>query len=154
EPLPFAEAFLEERTTASDPHDPFFDAPIRDNRVRLAVAAQIALLVVDLTESPALQDESVLDLLRGAAQSDDLTLTPEPAVGRLRKAVATVRFDPALEDDADPHAVASLAVVEVLDPSSEELALKEILARAAFATVECRSRAQTLGFLLRADGIL
>src|SRR5262249_22077993 len=130
------------------------DVP-RDHGVRLAVvAAQIVLLVLDLTSSEALQDESVVDLLRGAAQADDLTITPGPAVDRLRKAVAKVRFDPALEGESEPHAVAAVAAVELLDPSSEDVALKEIVARAAFATVECRSKAETLGFLLEADRIL
>jgi hypothetical protein len=94
--------------------------------------------VLDLTGNSALQDETVVDLLRGAARADDLTITPEPAVDCSRTAVATVRFDKALEDESNPHAVA----------------VKEVLARAAFATVECRSKAQTLGFLLQADGIL
>jgi hypothetical protein len=160
ERLAFAETFFEERAGAGESSDVqsrfatvFHSRLPGTYRLRLAVAAQIALLVLDLTESAALQEESVVDLLRGAAQGDDLTVTPEPAVDRLRRTVATVRFDPALEDDSDPHAVASLAVVEVLDPSSDGVALKEVLARAAFATVECRPKAQTLGFLLRAEEI-
>jgi hypothetical protein len=157
ERLAFAETFLEERTYAHSQSR--LETAVRSklpssHRSRVAVAAQVALLVLDLTESSALQDETVVDLLRGAAQADDLTITPEPAVDRLRTAVATVRFDPALEDESNPHAVASLAVVEVLDPSSDGVAVKEVLARAAFATVECRSKAQTLGFLLQTDGIL
>jgi len=149
ERLAFAETFFEERAGTGESSD--FQGTYRS---RLAAAAQIALLVLDLTGSAALQDEAVVDLLRGAAQGDDLTVTPAPAVDRLRRTVATVRFDPALEDDSDPKSVASSAVVEVLDPSSDGLALKEVLARAAFATVECRPKAQTLAFLLRADEIL
>lgn len=144
----FAETFLEERATTHGSKLP------QDGRSRLAVAAQLALLVLDVTESAVLQEEAVVDLLHGAAQGDDLTVTPGPAVDRLRIAVATVRFDLSLEDESDPHAVASSAVAEVLDPSSDGVAVKEILARAAFATVECRSKAQTLAFLLQADGIL
>lgn len=125
-----------------------------DQRLQLAMAAQVALLVLDLAASPALREETVVDLLHGAAQADDLTTTPEPAVDRLRSAVRTVRFDPAREDESDPPAVAARAVAEVLDPSSDGVAVKEILARAAFATVECRSQAETLSFLLEAERIL
>lgn len=161
ERLDFAETFFEERAGAGASPDfqSRFETASRSKlpdayRSRLAVTAQIAFLVLDLTGSTALREETVVDLLRGAAQGDDLTVTPEPAVDRLRRAVATVRFDPTVEDDANPHAVASLAVVEVLDPSSDGVTLKEVLARAAFATVECRPKAQTLSFLLQADRIL
>lgn len=161
ERLGFAETFLEESLANGPAPDlqsrveTAFHARLpTESSMRLALGAKIALLVLDLTENRTLQDETVVDLLRGAAQGDDLTITPGAAVERLRKAVATVRYDPVLEDESDPHAVASLAVVEVLDPSSEDVAVKEILARAAFATAECRSKAQTLGFLLEADRIL
>jgi hypothetical protein len=161
ERLAFAAAFFEARTANDAPSD--FQARLEaanrvqcpgDRRRRLALAAEIALLVLDLVESAALKDEAVVDLLRGAAQGDDLTTSPEPAVARLQKAVARVRFDPTFEDESDPHAVASLAAVEVLDPSSDEPAVKELVARAAFATVECRSQPETLDFLLVADRIL
>ena len=108
--------------------DAFFDEhvgrggwgePPADQRVLLAMGAKLALLVLDLTERPALHEEPIVDLLHGAAQGDDLTIAPEPAVDRLRRAVLAVRLDPALDDESDPHAVASLAVVEVLDPSSD-----------------------------------
>lgn len=140
--LPFAQSFFDRRAPsqggAGEP-------------TPLTIAAQIALLVVDLT---ALRDESVIDLLQGAAQGDDLTSTPGPAVVRLQKAIATIRFDPAFEDESDPHAVATVAAIEVLDPSSDAVAVREILARAAFATVECRSREEAVSFLVEAERIL
>jgi hypothetical protein len=54
----------------------------------------------------------------------------------------------------DPRAAAALAIVEVLDPSSGAVAVKEILARAAYATVECREKSRALSFLLDAELIL
>ena len=47
-----------------------------------------------------------------------------------------------------------MAVVEALDPSSEVVAVREILARAAYATVECRGAAAALRLLLDADRLL
>jgi hypothetical protein len=120
----------------------------------LAIAASAALRVVDLAACAAVQDERIVDLLQGAAQGDDLTSSSSTAVDHLRRAVARVRFDPRLEDPADPHAVAALAVVEVLDPASEVVAVQEVLARAAFATVECRTRPETIDFLVAADLLL
>lgn len=125
-----------------------------DAQALLRIAARIALLVLDLTESAVLGDATIVDLLQGAAQGDDLTTAPVTTVERLQKAVARVRFDPSLEDGSDPHAVAALAVVEVLDPASDVVAVQEVLARATFATVECRTRAETLHFLVAADLIL
>jgi hypothetical protein len=142
ERLPFAERFFERRLPL---HGRAGEAD------RLTVAAQIALLVLDLT---ALRDDAIVDLLQGAAQGDDLTATPAPAVVRLQKAIATIRFDPAFEDETDPHAVATIAAIEVLDPSSDEIAVPEIVARAAFAAVECRPREEAVSFLVEAERIL
>jgi hypothetical protein len=162
--LPFAEVFFDERRggyevrAASDfgrrLDAALRSAPSRNLRLRLAAGAELALLVVDLAATDALRDELIIDLLRGAAQGDDLTLTSAPAVELLRKTIARVRLDPAVEDNADPRAVAAHAIVEVLDPSSEVVAVKEVLARAAYATVECRERSAALGFLFEADRIL
>ena len=63
-----------------------------------------------------------------------LTVTPAATVDFLRERIARVRLDPSV-DDADPYAAAAVTVVEVLDPSSEVVAVKEILARAVPSTV-------------------
>ena len=143
---PFADAFYRKRRGRSGklPDDP---------RRRLALAAGVALLVVDLVGDP-LRSERIVDLLQGAAQGDDLTRTPEPALAELRKAVARVRFDLTLEDPVDPRAAAALAVAEVLDPAGDGVALQEVLARAAWAAVESWEPPRVLGFLLDADRIL
>ena len=121
-----------------------------DPRVKLALAAAVVLLIIELA-TPDIRRERIVDLLRGAAQGDDLTRTPEPALTELRKAIARVRLDVELEDPSDPRAAASLAVAEVLDPSSEIVAVQEVVARAAWATVESREPPRVLGFLLEVD---
>ena len=115
----------------------------------LVVAAGVALLVVELLG--ALVNERVVDLLQGAAQGDDLTGTPGPALDELRKTVARIRFDVGFEDPSDPQGAAALAVAEVLDPSSEVVALQEVLARAAWAAVASWEPRRVLRFLLDAD---
>jgi hypothetical protein len=142
---PFADAFYELRPegaghrwyTSSEP---------------LALGAAAALLVVELA-APPLRAPAIVDLLEGAAQGDDLTRTPEPALEELRKAVAHVRFDVDLADPESASGAASLAAVEVLDPASEPLALQEIAARAAWAAVESWERPRVLAFLLELDRI-
>jgi len=118
---------------------------------RLSIAAGVVLLVVELVGD--LVDERSADLLQGAAQGDDLTHTPGPALDELRKTVARIRFDVDLEDPADPRGAAALAVAEVLDPSSEVVALQEILARAAWAAVASWEPRRVLRFLLDVDGL-
>ena len=77
-------------------------------------------------------NQRITDLLTGAAQGDDLTHTmPPSAVVHLQKAIARVRFSVELEDPADPHAAASLAIAEVLDPAGDVVALKAVVARAS-----------------------
>jgi hypothetical protein len=158
----FAATFFAERRLGHDADAaPDFHArlalasPTRsiDARSALTAGAAFALGVVDLAATPALRDERVVDLLRGASQGDDLTVTSAPTVAFLHEAVARARVDNAVDDD-DPHAVAAVAVVEALDPSSEIVAVREILARAAYATVECRGAAAALGLLLDADRLL
>jgi hypothetical protein len=122
-------------------------------RGRLAVAAAVALLVVDVAGDP-LRSERVVDLLRGAAQGDDLTRTPAPALAELQKAIARVRFDLELEDPADARAAAALAVAEVLDPANDGVAMQEVLARAAWAAVESWEAPRVLAFLLEVDQVL
>jgi hypothetical protein len=139
---PFAEGFFEERARGHP-------AAPTERGNPLAVAAAVALLVVDLA-ADELRSERIVDLLHGAAQGDDLTRTPEPALAELRKAIAHVRFDIGLEDPADPRGAASLAIAEVLDPSSDVVALQEVIARAAWAAVESWEPARVLRFLLEA----
>jgi hypothetical protein len=117
------------------------------------MAAGIALSVVDLTERPDVFSERVIDLLHGAAQQDDLGLTPESSLEDLRKTVARLRFEVDYDDPTDPRGAAATAIAEVLDPSSDVVALSEVLAKAAWATVESRERPQVLAFLLDVDRI-
>jgi hypothetical protein len=142
---PFANAFYRNRRRQR-PKLP------TDAHGRLAVAAAVALLVVELAVDE-LRSERVVDLLHGAAQGDDLTTTPEPALAELRKVIARVRFDVGLEDVTDPRAAASLAVAEVLDPSSDLVAVKEVMARAAWAAVESWEPPRVLEFLQQATRI-
>jgi hypothetical protein len=132
----FAEAFYEERRGrgASRP---------TDAAAQLALAAAVILEVVEILE-PRLRSERVLDLLHGAAQGDDLTRTPEPAVSELRKTIARIRFEAEPED-------AALALAEVLDPASDIVDLKAVLARSAWAAVETWEPARVLGFLLAVE---
>lgn len=140
----FAEAFYRERSRSRAGWIP------SDSLLRLRLAAQIALLVVELAGED-LQNERILDLLHGMAQGDDLSRTPVPAVEELQKAVAKTRFDPGLEDLTDPRAAAATAVVEVLDPAGDVVSLQAVLARAAWAAVESWEASRTLAFLLEAD---
>lgn len=137
----FAEVFFDELRVGRGgiPSEP---------RRRLAVAASIALLVLDLAVDQ-LRTERVADLLAGAAQEDDLTHTPATAVAALQTAVAYVRFDVGLEDLSDPRAAASLAVAEVLIPAGEVVALKAVVAQAAWAAVESWERPRVLAFALQ-----
>ena len=125
------------------------ELPTEPRRVRLAVAAGVALGVVELVGD--LVDERVVDLLHGAAQSDDLTRTPGPALDELRKTVARIRFDVDLEDPSDARGAAAHAIAEVLDPSSEVVALQEVLARAAWAAASSWEPRRVLRFLLDVD---
>lgn len=138
--LPFAESFYA-RYGRSRGREP------RDAREQLTAAASICLLVADLAVDE-LRSDRIVDLLAGAAQGDDLTLTPAPAVVELEKSVARVRFDVTLEDPADPRAAASLAIAEVLIPSGDVVALKEVAARCAWAAVESWEPERVLDFLL------
>lgn len=143
----FAEAFLELRADAG------VDWP-ETPEGRLRAAAAVALLVLELTRDEGLRSARIVDLLTGAQQGDDLTLTPGPAVDALRKVIARVRFDVDLQDEDLPRSAASIAVVEVLDPSSDAIDLKEVLARAAWAAVESWERPRVLSFLLEAARLL
>jgi hypothetical protein len=138
---PLAEVFFDERRGGDQkiPDDP---------RLRLAAAAAVALLVLDLAVDP-LRNERIADLLAGAAQRDDLTRTPTAAVVDLQKAIARVRLDVELEDPSDPRAAASLAVAEVLNPAGDIVALKAVVARASWAAVESWEQPRLLAFLLQ-----
>jgi hypothetical protein len=114
----------------------------------LALAAAIVQRVVELVRRPDVCTERVLDLLQGAAQGDDVTRTPDTTVAEVRKAVARIRFDVDFEDPADPRGAAAHALAEVLDPSSDVVALQEILARCAWAAVNAWEPRRVLAFLL------
>ncbi len=143
---PFAQVFFDERRGG---HEEISNDPRR----RLAAAARVALLVVDLAVDQ-LRSERIVDLLAGAAQEDDLTRTPATAVVDLQKAIARVRFDVELEDPSDPRAAASLAVAEVLIPAGDVVALKAVVAQAAWAAVESWEPARALAFLLQLSAAL
>jgi hypothetical protein len=115
-----------------------------------ALAAAVVLEVVDLLE-PELRSERVLDLLHGAAQGDDLSRTPEPAVRELRKTIARIRFDVEPVDSPYPRRSVALALAEVLDPAGDRVDLKEVLARSAWAAVETWEPERVLGLLLRVE---
>jgi hypothetical protein len=140
----FADVFYEERRgrATSLPNDA---------RARLALAAAAVLQVVEIAGKPEICNERTLDLLRGAAQGDDLTRTPGPAVDELRKTIARIRLDLEFDDPADPRGAAALALAEVLDPSGELVDVKEVLARSAWAAAETWEPPRVLGFLLQVD---
>jgi hypothetical protein len=140
---PFADAFYE-RQASRNHHGR------RERAEALALAAGVALLTVGLA-APVIRAPAIVDLLQGAAQGDDLARTPEPALAELRKAVASVRYDLDLADPESPAGAASIAVAEVLDPSSDDVALQEVVARAAYAAVESWDDARVLEFLLDVD---
>lgn len=111
-------------------------------------AAAVAALVLPLTGRPDLEDVRVGDLLTALEQGDDLDVTPETSLTAVRKAVARARVDLALEDQLDPQAAASLAVLEVLDPPGDVPALQEVLLRATWAVLQRRGADGALEFLL------
>jgi hypothetical protein len=144
----FADAFYSERHGGAEsvPEDP---------HRRLGLAAAVVLDVLDSVDDRAATfDDRTLDLLRGAAQGDDLTRTPAPAVDALRRTIARIRFDPAFEDPANPRGAAAFALAEVLDPAGEVVDFKEVLARSAWAVVETREPPEVLRFLLDVDRLL
>jgi hypothetical protein len=143
---PFAHVFFDERRGRHK-------RVSNDPRRRLAVAATVALLVVDLAVDP-LKSERIDDLLTGAAQQDDLTRTPVTAVADVQRAIARVRFDVELEDLSDPRGAASLAVAEVLIPEGDVVALKVVVAQAAWAAIESWEPSRVLAFLFQLDAAL
>lgn len=137
----FADVFYEERHG----HGTWLPG---DARQRLSLAAAVVLSVVEVVDRPEICNERVLDLLHGAAQGDDLTRTPWPALDVVRRAIARIRFEVEFDNPADPRGVAALAIAEVLDPASEIAGLKEVLARAAWAAVASWEPPRVLAFLL------
>jgi hypothetical protein len=119
-----------------------------DGRARLSLAAAVALHVVEIVGRDEIAGERVVDLLHAAEQGDDLTLTPAPALDEVKKVVARVRLDVGFDDPTDPRGAAAHAIAEVLDPSSEVVALQEVLARSAWAAVTSWDRPRVVGFLL------
>ncbi len=143
----FADAFYDQRRS---------DATWlpEDDRRRLALGAAVVLNVADIVHDPEIYDERTLDLLRGAAQEDDLTRTPTPAAAALGKTIARIRCHFEFADPTEPHGAAALALAEVLDPSSGVVDLKEVLARSAWAVVETPGAPGVLRFLLEVDRLL
>ena len=149
--LRFAERFYAER-------EPRFGGwTLATAESRLAVAAAVALRILDLTERPELGDLRVVDILEATAQRDDLSLTPDTAAAHIHETVAQVRTTVARAGDPlrpAPAAAAATAVVEVLDPSSETVALQEVLVRAAWAAVQTWEPERVLAFLLDVDRVV
>jgi hypothetical protein len=116
-------------------------------------AAAVALMVLPLTQRADLANDRIADLLTAIQQSDDLSLTPPAAVEEVQRAVARARLDLDLEDQLDPRAAATTAVIEVLDPSSGMPALQEIVMRATWATLQTTGIAGVLEFLLDVDAL-
>jgi hypothetical protein len=142
----FADAFYDlRRSRAAELHG--------DAESHRALAAAVVLSVLEGLDEE-ICNERTLDLLRGAAQRDDLTRTPAPAVEELRKSIAHIRFNVDFDDAADPRGAAALAIAEVLDPAGDAADVNEVLARCAWTTVEMRDRPAVLGFLLEVDRIL
>jgi hypothetical protein len=123
----------------------------RDARDRLRIAATAAEVVFELVGSPALGRERIHDLLVGAAQNDDVSTTPEPAVSELRGAVAAARREVADADPFEAPTAATLAVVEVLDPASGEVALREVLLRTTWAALRSWPPGRVARFLRAVD---
>jgi hypothetical protein len=139
----FAETFLSERRRRRTRGDP------------VAAAAGIVLEALPLLERrPDIRTDRVVDLLQGAAQGDDLTLTPPSAVGEAQKVVARIRLDVAFDDQSSVEGNVAHAIAEVLDPSGGTVDVKEIFARCAWAAVSGWERPRVLAFLLRADALL
>ena len=124
---------------------------LTDPVARLAAAAATAALVLEVARRPELQTPRVVDLLAGAAQRDDVSLTPVPALLEMRDVVARARADTALDDPLAARSAATTAVLEVLDPSSGEVALQEIVLRATWAALRSWDTGRLLEFLLALD---
>ena len=122
----FADAFYAQRRGGGH--------SIPDDSERLQRAAAVVLRLGELADTPELHDERSLDLLQGAAQGDDLTLTPAPAVSELQGTISQIRA--AFTDPADPRGAAALALAEVLDPASGAVDLKEVLALSVWAAAD------------------
>jgi len=143
----FADAFYDQRRSGAT-------LLPEDARRRLALGAAVVLNVADVVRDPEIFDDRTLDLLRGAAQEDDLTRTPTPAVDALGKTIARIRYHFELADPTEPRGAAALALAEVLDPSSGVVDLKEVLARSAWAVVETLGAPGALLFLLEVDRLV
>jgi electron transfer flavoprotein alpha/beta subunit len=143
----FADAFYEERRSG-----PAW--LVDDDRARLAIAAAVVLSAVDIVDDLVIDDGRTLDVMQGAAQGDDLTRMPAPAVAAVGKTIARLRCEFEHDDPADPRAVAALAVAEVLDPSSGVIDVKEVLARSTWAVVETLEPPGGLRFLIEVDHLL
>jgi hypothetical protein len=132
----FADRFYAERRPTDGAPTPF------------AAAAAAALAVLELTD---LQSERLVDLLTGAAQGDDLSLTPEPALTEIRKTVARARLDLRLEDQLTARSAATIAVVEVLDPSGGVVSLQEVLLRSTWAALRTWPPERVIDLLVAVD---
>jgi phytoene dehydrogenase-like protein len=118
---------------------------------RLRVAGTAAHLVFELVGSRPLRHERIRDLLVGATQDDDLSRTPEPAVAELRRAVAAARREVASADPFEASTAATLAVLEVLDPASGDVALQVVLLRSTWAALRSWAPSRVAEFLRVVD---
>ena len=141
--------------------DAFYDQRVahqsslpQGDRERFSLGATVALMVAEIVDDPEIFDERLLDLLRGAAQGDDLARTPLPAVGALQQTLGHIRLTWKAEDLADPSGAAAPAIAEVLDPSSGIVDLKEVLARSTWFAAETLEPSELLRFLLEVDRFL
>ncbi len=96
----------------------------------------------------------MVDLLRGAAQGDDLARTPDTAVEHLSSVIAQIRTEHRGGDPIDVRAPAAVALAEVLSPSSEAVDLREVLARCAFTAVESWEQHRVLDFLVDTERLV
>lgn len=116
-------------------------------------AAAVAQMVLPLTGRSDLDNDRIADLLTAIEQGDDLVLTPPQAIADVEKAVVRARLDIDLEEQLEPNAAATMAVVEVLDPSGDEPAFQALLMRATWATLETAGFEGALEFLLAVDAL-
>jgi hypothetical protein len=150
----FAQAFYEQRQGGSDfPVPRRYEGasrhrPTLDPEARVSLGAALVLQVLELIELPATSREQVVDLLRGAAQGDDLARAPATALERLSSAIAPIR--PGTGESTD----AQIVLAEVLTPSSGVVDLREVLARCAFTAVDSWEPHRVVDFLVDAERLI
>lgn len=116
-------------------------------------AAAIASMVLPLTQRPDLDTMRIADVLVAIQQGDDVSAMPPTAVAEIANAVARARVDLERENQRDPRSAATMAVIEVLDPSSDNPAVQEVLMRATWATLMTSGTAGVIEFLFAVDAL-